>query len=352
MAVPVGRRRRRVLVVVVAAVVVATGAVTAAWALSGPDDVASIAGHPVSAAEVAFHLRLLRPTVQNQIQVQRGTTAERLDWDAEVDGTTARRVLEGRVLDEIAQDKTVFIVAHELGLVDYVDFSGFESALADENASRARDLAGGEIVFGLTSFTPAEYYSHTVTDLRTRMQTALSEDVSDPLYVTDRELTDYYRAHAGDWAANATRYKLTRLTVPVTGDREAVRTDLAAKLQGTPDLTAVAAGYPGSAVQVRTLDAADATRPTVPDQEALQQVAGLATGQVTAPLDDGGSLVVWRVDVKTVDDARALSLYASRIRAAVVAEKFDAYLAQRVSDSDIVVDYSQMDRIEREGTDK
>lgn len=351
MAVPVGRRRRRALVVVVAAVVVATGAVTAAWALSGPDDVASIAGHPVSAAEVDFHMRLLRPAVQNQIQVQRGITAGPLDWDAEVDGTTARQVLEDRALDEIAKDKIVFIVAHELGLVDYVDFSGFESALADENASRARDLADGDVVYGVTSFTQAEYYSHTVTDLRTRMQTALSEHDSDPLHVTDRELTDYYRAHAGDWAANATRYKLTCLTVPVAGDREAVRTDLAARLRGTPDLTAVAAGYPGSTVHLRTLDAADATRPTVPDQEALQQVAGLATGQVTAPLDDGGSLVVWRVDVKTVDDARALSLYASRIRAAVVAEKFDAYLARRVGNSDIVVDHSQMDHIAREGTD-
>src|SRR5665648_1025331 len=103
------------------------------------------------------------------------------------------------------------------------------------------------------------------------MQTALSEDVSDPLYVTDRELTDYYRAHAGDWAANATRYKLTRLTVPVTGDREAVRTDLAAKLQGTPDLTAVAAGYP----------AATAVRSGVPWSLAARSVRTASRSPVT-----------------------------------------------------------------------
>lgn len=313
------------------------------------DAVARIDGHPVSREQLGFHLHRLAPTVQNELQVQQGPTAGPIDWTTEVDGVPVIDVLRDRALDEIARDTQILLTAHDLGLTDAVDFADLTAAMARENANRAAAVSRGEVVHGMATFDMTEYYTHTLAELRTRVQEELSADESGPLYVTEQEVAVRYRAEPEAWAAHATTYDLTRLTVPVTGDRDVFRSTLSADLAESADLAAVATRYPGAEVTTERLaGGADGTARTLPQQEALAQVAGLTDGQIAEPLDSGDRLVVYRVDAAVVDEARALTEYATRIRATVLGEKFDAYIRRCVDSSEVIVDQEQVQSIELE----
>jgi hypothetical protein len=344
------RPERRTALAVLAVVLCAGGLTAGALALREPDAVATVDGHPVTADEIAFHMRVLEPAVQNELQVARGATGAPLDWDVVVDGESGRDVLRERALDQAVADKQLLLLAQEAGLVADVDFAALTDAREAENAGRAAAVARGEVVYGLTRFGQAEYYTHTLTELRTRLRETLSAEPGDPLHVTDAEVAAAYAAAPEEWAANVTTYRLTRLTVPAGADRDAIRTTLAREVAAEPDLAAVATAHPGASVATETLDGA-ASALTPPQQQTLQLVTGLATGQATPPVDEGTGLVVLRVDEVAVDTGRALAEYGSRIRESVVAEKLDGYLARRTDDSAIVVDRTALATIDTEGTD-
>lgn len=348
------RARRWVLpVAVVAALLVAGGALLLGLRTSSaPTDavVATVDGHDVTAAEVAFQADRLRASVQNELQVAAGSTGEPVDWSADLDGRTGREVLLDRALAQAVADKQLLLLAQEAGVVEDVDFASFASARGAENDRRAGAVAQGEVVYGLTRFGEEEFYEHTLADVRTRVQQVLSAEPGGPLHVTAAEVEAAYAAEPGAWTANVTTYDLTCLTVPVVGDREAERAALAAATAGA-DLAAVAAAHPGAVLAAETLGPSGASALTPPQEQTLQQVAGLAAGDVTAPADDGDRLVVLRVDAVAVDADRALSEYGSRIRAGVVAEKLDGLLARRGDDSDVVVDRTALATTDLASTD-
>jgi len=341
------RRRsapRRALIAVSA--VALAGALTAGVLLTRSSDVvATVDGQPVTRPVLAFHMDRLRATVQNEVQVARGSTGEPLDWSAEVDGASAADLLRERALDAAVADTVLLVVAHEAGLVEEADLGAVLAARDAENARRADAVARGEVVYGPTTLGAQEHYAGVLTELRTRLQERLGAEPGDPLHVTDADVEAAYAAAPQDWAANATTYRLTRLTVPVT-DVEAARAGLAADVAALPDLEAVAAAHPGATLTAETISGASDLTP--PQQETLQRVAGLAVGRTTDPADEGDALVVLRVDDVSVDGEQALATYATRIRAALAAERLDTYLDSRTDD--IVVDHAALASTEPEGT--
>lgn len=341
------RAPRRALVALAA--VVLAGVLTAGVLLTRTSDVvATVDGHPVTRTVLAFHMDRLRASVQNEVQVARGSTGEPLDWSAEVDGASAGDLLRERALDAAVADTVLLVVAQEAAVVDDADLGAVLAARDAENARRAEAAARGEVVYGPTTLGAQEHYAGVLTEVRTRVLERLGAGPGDPLHVTAAEVEAAYAAAPQDWAANATTYRLTRLTVPATGDREAARAALAADVAALPDLDAVAAAHPGATLAAETL--AGTTGLTPPQQEALQRVAGLAAGEATDPADEGDALVVLRVDDVAVDGEQALAEYASRIRAALADERLDAYLDRRTDDSDIVVDHAALASTEPEGT--
>ncbi|MBU5422987.1 peptidyl-prolyl cis-trans isomerase [Cellulomonas hominis] len=342
------RAPRRALIAVAA--VVLAGVLTAGVLLTRTSDVvATVDGHPVTRAALAFHMDRLRAAVQNEVQVARGSTGEPLDWSTEADGRSAADLLRERALDTAVADTVLLVVAQEAGVVDDADLGAVLAARDAENDRRAEAVARGEVVYGPTTLGAQEHYAGVLTEVRTRVLERLGAEPGDPLHVTDADVEAAYAAAPQDWAANATTYRLTRLTVPVTGDREAARAALAADVAAqSADLEAVAAAHPGAILAAETI--AGTTGLTPPQQEALQRVAGLAAGEATDPADEGDALVVLRVDDVAVDGEQALAAYASRIRAALADERLDAYLDSRTDDSDIVVDHAALASTEPEGT--
>jgi hypothetical protein len=311
--------------------------VTAVVLTNRTDQVASIDGHAVTRDELLFHMRRLDRAVQNELRV--------VDWTSK----DARERLATRALDEIWRDKTTLILAKEQGLVASVDYADFLAGLAAENERRAKAIAGGETVYGLTEFSPEEYYSHRLTELRTVLKQRLSANANAPLWVTDVDVRRAFDADRAAWSANATTYRYSRLVVPVPDGASA---DYAAGLQrrvaGAGRLVDVAAREPGAQLTTATHAGGASNGQSVQNQDLMAVLSKLAQGQISAAVPGTGQITYYQLDGKTVDERAAFADYSRRIRQSLIEERFDQYLQRRVDDSEIEVDTAAVDAINAE----
>ena len=347
---PPALRPSRRPVALIAGVCLALAAliVTGATLLSNRGDttegrIASLDGHPVTRDELLFHMRRLAPTVQNELRNKydlRGT----VDWNAKAGDRTALQRLETRALDEIRRDKTTLVLAKEQGLVDSVDHADFLAELAKENESRARAVAAGQTVYGVTEFSPDEYYTHRLTELTTSLKKRLGADADGPLRVTDAEVRHAFDTDRDEWSANATTYEYTKLVVPVPAETATLRQRVAA----ARSLADVAAEEPGARLTTATYDGGGSTGLNTHDQDLLSVLGKLRTGEVSAPVTGTGQVAYYELDGKSVDEGKAFAAYSRRIRQSLVEEKFDQFLQRRVDDGDIDVDTKALGAINAE----
>jgi hypothetical protein len=328
---------RRSFILAGAAAAMVLGLVVTALVLTQrPDKVASIDGHPVTRDELIFHMRRLAPAVQNELHVAGWT------------GKDARRRLAARALDEIRRDKTTLILAKEQGLVDSDDHADFLADLAAENERRAKALARGETVYGLTEFSPDEYYSHRLTELTTTLKQRLSAAPGAPLRVTDTDVRRAFDADRDAWSANATTYRYSRLVVPVPGDSADYAAGLQRRVATARRLADVAAREPGSTLTTATYAGGVSNGQSVQSQDLMAVLSRLAPGQISTPVPGTGLITYYQLDGKTVDERGAFAAYSGRIRQSLIEERFEQYLQRRVDDSDIEVDTAAVDAINAE----
>ncbi|MFF5075734.1 hypothetical protein ACFY36_01675 [Actinoplanes sp. NPDC000266] len=276
------------------------------------DQVADVAGHPVTRDELSFHMARLAPAVLNE------------------NGDTA--TLRQRALDEIKHDKTLLILAKEQGLIDSVDHDDFLASVDSENNSRA----GADTVYGLKSFSPEEYYTHRLTDLTTALRKKLSA-TGGPLAVTDAEARKAFDADPSAWSANATVYKYSTLILPSS----------AARIAPTGSLRALSK-VAGARFATATYDGSATTSLNGHDQEVAAVLGTLSPGQISAPVAGAGQITYYQLDSETVDKDAAFTAYSSRIRQSLIGEKFTQYLQRRVDGTDMDVDRSAVDAVNPE----
>ncbi|WP_200301559.1 hypothetical protein [Streptomyces adelaidensis] len=347
---PPRRPSRRALVLIAGACVALIAlVVTTAMTLGshGTDEnaVASLDGHPVTRDELLFHMRRLAPTVRNELRNKydlRGT----IDWNAKAGDKTALQRLETRALDEIRRDKSTLVLAKEQGLVGSVDHADFLAELADENESRAEAVAAGRTVYGVTEFSPDEYYTHRLTELTTSLKKRLGADSGGPLRVTDADVRRAFDADRDAWSANATTYRYAKLVVPVPSGASAdYAAGLRRRVAAAERLADVTAGEPGAELTRGTYDGGGGTGLNAHDQDLMAVLGKLGPGGISAPVTGTGQITYYELDGKSVDEDKAFATYSQRIRQSLVEEKFDQYLQRRVDDSDIDVDAAAVDAI-------
>jgi hypothetical protein len=333
---------RRTVIGLVAGVVVAALVVTGVVLSQGSDDVATIDGHPVTRDELLFHMERLAPAVRNELRNSHGLRGA-VDWNAKVGGTTALRRLASRALDEIWLDKTTLVLAREQGLVDSVDHADFLDELADENAARAEAVNARETVYGVTEFSPDEYYTHRLAELTTR----LKERLGDSLEVTDAEVRQEFDTNRDDWSANATTYTYTTLVVPVPANASpAYASGLQRRVSTAGRLADVT--EPGARLITGTYGGSGSAGRNEHDQQLTAVLENLAPGEISAPTPGTGQITFYQLDGRTVDEDAAFAEYSQRIRISLVDEKFSQLLQGRVDDSTIEVDTAALDAINEE----
>ncbi|MCX5395793.1 peptidylprolyl isomerase [Streptomyces sp. NBC_00102] len=336
------RPKRRTLVVLTGAVLaLVVAVVVAVTALGGGDgdEVATLDGRPVTREELLFHMGRLAPTVQNEL-----TTTYHLatpfGWDAKTGAKTALQRLETRALDEIREDRAVLVLAQERGLVDSVDFADLTAERTAENESRAQAVAAGQTVYGVTDFSPEEYYTHRLTELATSLKDLLSKNAGDPLHVTDAEVRKAFDADPGSWSANATTYAYTQLVVQVPdGAPAGFAADLQRRVKAAGHLADVT-GVTGAKLTTATYGGTGTTGLSTHDQDLVSVLGELDRGQVSAPVKGTGQITYYQLDSVKTDQDKAFTEYSQRIRQSLVEKKYATYLQRRADDASMYVDSS------------
>lgn len=311
----------------VAATVIAA---LAGCAASGP--VVSIDERAVTDAELRFQLSLAAPTVENRVAQGELTT------DA------APAALADAALAATLDDAVLFRVAHENGLIPFDDFDGLLADRERENAARAESVAQGEIVYGLTSFTPEEYHSRAVTTIRL----ALAEELGapgGPLAVSDDEVRAAYEADPGSWAAGVAQYDIELTEIPGAAlDAEACATAAANR-----DVAAVAASCAGSVVSTTTLDGAEQLPAGSPAASILQAAQSIEVGATSDAIPSGDGAALVRLLERRVDPEEALATYRERIRAQLTEKALAAWLEKKEREAVVTVDRTRLDSLSSEG---
>ncbi len=325
---------RRPNVTILALVLGAAAVVTALVVALLPRPVATVDGHPVTRAEVAFHMQRLTATVQDE---------------ARRTGQPAEPLLRQRALDQAVADKVVLLTAQQQGVLDEVGFAELMAAREDTNTGRAAALARGEVVYGLTSFDDTEFYDHLMAAVRTELGQRLSGGPGAPLVVDDAAVEAYYDRHAGDWRVNASTYRVVTLTVPA---RHADDTGCARLLAEDTDLAAgdlaTEQGCPGAEVLDSEVDGADRHPPGSPQGQLLATVSTLEVGRLSAPHTVGDVVQRHGLLDLTTDREAALAEYRPRLRAALTAELLSEHLDQRRQAAHVDVHHDRLATTEPE----
>jgi len=316
-------------VCVVLAAAVGTGIV-----LGGrTDEVAAVDGHPVTRAELIFHMRRLAPAVRNEMAfspLKGGGGAVGQGADPRDDAALIGRLRE-RALAEAERDKVLLLLAKEQGLVDSVDHEDFLAEVRAENKRRAESARRGEVVYGVTEFSPEEYYTKRLTDLTTALTNALS--------VTDAEVRAEFDTDRASWSANATTYAYSKLVVPVPAGASAdYPAGLQSRVAAAGGLAEVAAAEPGARLTSASYAGGESSGVNAHDQDLMAVLTGLSPGQISAPIPGPDQITYYELDRRTVDANAAFAQYAPRIRQSLMGEKFDRYVDDRLAGSDIEVD--------------
>ncbi|MEU1618766.1 peptidyl-prolyl cis-trans isomerase [Streptomyces sp. NPDC005722] len=318
------------------------GAVTAFGGQDHSDEVASLDGHPVTREELLFHMDRLAPTVQNELRNTFSGLKTSFSWNAKAGNRTALQRLETRALAEIREDKTTLLLAQQEGLVGSVDFADLQAERTAENTSRAEAVAAGRTVYGVTDYSPDEYYGHRLTELATGLKDRLSKSPGDPLHVTDAEVRKAYDDDPDSWNANATTYRYTQLVVQVPGKAGAdFDAELAQRVKAAGDLSDVS-GVADAQVTTGTYGGDGPTSLNTHDQDLRSVLGDLRPGEISEPGKGGGQITYYQLDSKKTDGDKAFSDYASRIRQSLVETKYDRYLQRRADDASLRVDHSAM----------
>lgn len=292
--------RRRVTASIVAACLVAAGAVAVpVWLTARP--VAVIGGVPVSHDELDRYRSLAA--------------------DGAFHATT-----ESALLDRIALDRALFQLADHAHLTD--GYRSLDQVLDQRTAVNRAQTVGaqqGRVVYGDTDYDAASFYGRVVAQLRSATARALSSGTHPDLSITDAQVDAAYDADPAAWAAAATTYHCTTVTVP----------DLVDGVSGDQVLDRIAADPAAIASAARTISGAvvgsrDIAAPDLPvsglDPDAQAALPTLADGTTLPPQTAHGSWVLYRLDATSVDRTQALDTYRTQIRQQLIDRRFTRLL--------------------------
>lgn len=99
-------------------------------------------------------------------------------WTTPVNGETPLEYAKEQALDALVTSKVTFIMAAERGILDYQSYDSLMESMEEENAGRADKLEDGEVVYGVSQFTPFTYYQY------------LNKNAGAELEYSQRELID------------------------------------------------------------------------------------------------------------------------------------------------------------------
>ncbi len=159
------------------------------------DTVMEIAGQPVVKAEYQMVLKSHVPEVKSRYTTEEANAED--FWEMEGGaGSPIGQVME-LAQEDLARKKVVARLAQEAGIGVQADYGSIVEGMGTENTKREGRSASGEVIYGLTSFTPEDYYSYVYTDLESQLLEKLKS--SHP--VSEEELEAIYQENQGQYTS-------------------------------------------------------------------------------------------------------------------------------------------------------
>lgn len=159
------------------------------------DPVMEVAGQSVAKEEYQLILRSYAAQVKGQYTTDQANREDFWKLD-QPEGTPLSQIMELAGQD-ILHKKTVARLAREAGIEDATDYGAVMEEMALENDHRQETGDLGGIVYGLTSFTPEDYYSYVYTQVEAQLLESLKQDHE----VTDKELEQVYQENIGQYTS-------------------------------------------------------------------------------------------------------------------------------------------------------
>lgn len=292
------------------------------------EKVAAVDNYSITKQELSFYMQQLRPQVQNEFQTKYHRPLTKEDWNQAIDGVTPIDQLQQQALAQIAKDKTLLIVAKQQHLIEHIDYEDILQAMEAENKSRTEAVARGEIVYGLTSFTPQSYYSHLLTSLRTKLKQQLSQSPNDPLYINDQDAYAYFNAHQADWTVNATTYKVSRLHIPSTQQKKAMTLQQVTQdLQQNMSMTTIQQKYKSPQKTEETVKPDSNNSQNSYQNELIMKLRNTTDPSQPIFIETKQGFNLYQLEHTTINQKEAFKQYQTQITETLLNDRLNTYLA-------------------------
>ena len=157
------------------------------------DTVMEIAGQPVVKAEYQMVLKHYAPEVKRQYSTEEANAENFCEME---EGRPLEQVME-LAEEDLTRKKVVAQLAGEAGIEEKADYLSIMEGMGAENTEREGKVSSGEVVYGLTSFAPEDYYSYVYTSLESQLLEKLKS--SHP--ISDEELEEIYQENQGQYTS-------------------------------------------------------------------------------------------------------------------------------------------------------
>ncbi|MFS0725474.1 peptidyl-prolyl cis-trans isomerase [Paenibacillus sp. 1P07SE] len=308
--------------------------------------VASLSGHDITEAELAFHMSQLEQSVRSEFRSKHQVSLGKADWTRSYDGVQPLQQLRQRALEASLEDKALLLLAQEQRLIDSADFSAILQRMEQENRSRAAAVARGDIVYGLQRFSPESYYPHLLTALKTGLKQALSKHEGDPLYLNREEVEAYFDAHQSEWAVNGTSYKVSRLLIPAAQEDKAdTLLAVGSLVERQAGLAELRERYEHTELTEETIEPGQVANLNTYGNEAAARVSRLSPGELSAPVETREGVSVYRLDEVIFDKEQALQAYRVQIREHMLEERLQAYIREVLASAVVEVHTDRLEQV-------
>lgn len=270
----------------------------------------------------------------------KGSVADAGFWERETDGELPYEKLAEAAIEDLKYFHAVYGLAEEKGYVEDGSYGAFLKRMEKENALRKDRIENGEVVYGLSEYSP-ELFLEYETDL---IQKSYCGDLdNEGMEVTDADRKQYYEEREASYRrSDDLALDFVKIPYEGTGGGEdqvkAFKDCLTAiykKMDGERSLASLAGEEP---LVSPYLDHADVTADTLRSYsrsmgDVLEYAWELEEGESTAVLDEGGCLYLIECAGRSANDPVSIEEAKDNINKALREERYDEIVAKRAQDA-------------------
>lgn len=304
-------------------------------------------GEPVTRQEFQMYMDKEKGAVTNYFSVKHNAEDKKDYWMTEFGGERPIDMLKSRAAEEAAKGKLLQSIALSKGLVEQISFEQLLNSWESNNQEREQDLSNNKAVFGLGQYDQSQFYYYTLSNLKLELEELMGKS---ELKVSVEEIKQVYLAHAKDYL-NRTRLEIEELSIPYSGEEEkskALQATQAALGQLNSGETSESVSHSNAQIRLRKNTAVvvdEYSNPLSSEAMLMQAAMKLEKGSWSSVADVGDSYSIVKLVNKTEDYAVPIEEVESQLKAEALSWKFEDYLLQQFSKSEVKLNQSNYDEI-------